>query len=235
MRNALNSSRNPADASIDAVLPGVHDRLAALQNSVETTRTTLTDRMMTMCSDLKDHVDELNKSSRLELAAQFATVAVNLVEGQHGRKAEREAPLLGTLGRQEEEEEHSDLARVSGHRMSHSPGSITSLYNEYYGLEFYEGVPIEGGIAEVEKIYKNKWRKNYIGGELMHFSRIQRIIKAVNDKVKGGTELCKVLEEYDGLFNDEQKSLSRMIAALKVKGGIITFCRSKRDAAGSAP
>jgi hypothetical protein len=89
----------------------------------------------------------------------------------------------------------------------------------------------------VERLYKNKWRKKYIGGELMHFSRIQRIIKAVDNKGKGGTELCKVLEEYDEydvMFNDEQKSLSRIIAALRVKGGIITSSCSTRDAAGKS-
>jgi hypothetical protein len=83
MQHALSSSRNPADASVEAVLPGVHDRLTALQNSVETTRTMLTDRTTSMCTDMKDHVNEWNRSSPLELATQFQL-------GRRTRKTDRE-------------------------------------------------------------------------------------------------------------------------------------------------
>jgi hypothetical protein len=80
MKQALSNARNPAEASIEAVLPGVHDRLSALQNYVNsTTRTTIMDRLTNMCSDLMNHIQELNQHSRLELASKFAAAAASLV------------------------------------------------------------------------------------------------------------------------------------------------------------
>jgi hypothetical protein len=74
MRQALSDARNPAEASVKAVLPGVHDRLSALQNSVNSTKTTVMDWLTNLCSDLMNHVQELNQHSRLELASVAASL-----------------------------------------------------------------------------------------------------------------------------------------------------------------
>jgi hypothetical protein len=81
------NTNNPTDASVEAVLPGVHDRLAAIQNTVEGTRTTLNERISMMCADLKEHVNKLNMHTRLQLASHVAMVAANLV--QEGRKGDK--------------------------------------------------------------------------------------------------------------------------------------------------
>jgi hypothetical protein len=51
--------------------------------------------------------------------------------------------------------------------------------------------------------------------------------------VKGGTELSKVLEDFDVMFKFEFKSLSRMITAFKCKG-LITASYSTKEATGSS-
>jgi hypothetical protein len=70
-------ARSPAEASVEVVLSQVHNRLSALQNSVNSTRTTVMDWLTNLCSDLMNHVQELNQHSRLELALQFAAVAAS--------------------------------------------------------------------------------------------------------------------------------------------------------------
>jgi hypothetical protein len=235
MRLALNNACNPAEASIEAVLPGVHDRLAALQNAVEGTRTTLTERLTSLSTDLRSHVNEMTTSTRLELATNFATMAASLVEGA-GKQAEKQAEKQAVavpISTTERVGCTSDFDRVQGHRMSRQPVSIKRLYHEYYGLEYYCNVPIEGGIAAAERLFKNSWRKNYIGGEVQHVSRVQRIIKAVDDMVEGGAELWKVLDIFEDMFRAESNSLSRMINTLKAKG-LITSSRSTRVAGSSS-
>jgi hypothetical protein len=61
------------------VLPGVHNWLADIQNSVNGTRTSVMDRMNKMCTVLMNHVEDLNKNTKLQLAEQFAAVVESLV------------------------------------------------------------------------------------------------------------------------------------------------------------
>jgi hypothetical protein len=233
MRIALSNTNNPADASVEAILPGVHDRLAAIQNSVDGTRTTLTERISTMCADLKEHVNELNTHTRLQLASHFATVATNLVlDGRTGDKVDKVDGTVLTQGVTRLVGGRSEFERVQGHRMTRSPLSITSLYEEYYGMNHFSGIPIEGGIAAAERVYKTSWRKHYFGGEIQHFSRMQRIVKAVDDAVRGGNALSEVLEQFDLKFQTELKSLSRMVTYLK-KQGAITSKASATEAGSS--
>jgi hypothetical protein len=80
MRQELSSTSNLAEASVEAVLSEVHDRLAAIQNSGNGTRTSVKDRMNTMCTDLMNHVEDLNQNTKLQLAEQFAAVAASLLD-----------------------------------------------------------------------------------------------------------------------------------------------------------
>jgi hypothetical protein len=236
MRCALSDARNPAEASVESVLPGVHDRLAALQSSVNGTKTTVMDRLTNLCSDLMNHVQELNNHSRLELASQFAAVAANLVKQTytvtdgtiHQVRKELLAAQVGDNEGGTEDDQNEEFKRAVGHRMTRgNPSSITRLYYEFYGMEYYSGVPIQGGVAAAEAKFRTRWRQDYKAAEITHLNRVTRIAKAVNMVVEEGRPIKTVLEDFDNVFKEEQLSISRMVVALKTRG-VISSRRSPK-------
>ena len=47
---------------------------------------------------------------------------------------------------------------------------VREIYWEFHGLEKFEGVPIEGGVAAAELKYKFAWRKSYNKTTSKHFA-----------------------------------------------------------------
>ena len=74
----------------------------------------------------------------------------------------------------------------------------------------YDGVPIVGGLAEMDRRYKRKWRSGDIGYQRA-FSRLQQICKAVEIEVGKGKSLEAVLDDLDELFVEKEcKGLEKM-------------------------
>ena len=44
----------------------------------------------------------------------------------------------------------------------YNPTSFRSVYEEFHGIGEYDGVPIVGGLAEMDRRYKRKWRSGDI-------------------------------------------------------------------------
>lgn len=92
----------------------------------------------------------------------------------------------------------AELARVQGAQFSFRSSNtkrlnIIRMYKEYYGLAEFSGRPIGGGFAELEKKYKNKWRKDsYSKSDGVFFSRVKQLV--VGLAVSSGTE--------EGVIND---------------------------------
>ena len=76
------------------------------------------------------------------------------------------------------------------------PRSFRAVYEEFHGMGEYDGVPIAGGLAEMDRRYKTKWRSGDIGYQRA-FSRMQQICKAVEIEVENGKMLDVVLDEFD--------------------------------------
>ena len=60
--------------------------------------------------------------------------------------------------------------------------SLSEIYQEFYGLEAYEGVPIAGGFAALDKKYKTKWRPGYSPSDQNFFSRVNALLKGIATK-----------------------------------------------------
>jgi hypothetical protein len=222
MRQELAARSNPAEASLEAVLPGFHNQLAALQNSVNGTRTSVMYKMSRMCTEFMTHIEDLKENTRLELASQFTKVATSLLRKSVTASdtsvdvvtvdRKRTTSILGG---------DVDFEKAKGYLLSRgNPVSLTRPYYEYYGMEYYSGGLIDGGVAAAEAKFKNCWWSDYKPGESTHFNRVTRIIKAVDMMVKEGGNLEKVLDILDGVFKSEQFSISRMVVALKSQGVI---------------
>ena len=91
---------------------------------------------------------------------------------------------------EEEQEEMDEFDRIENKQMKamvHDRLDLRAMFNEYYGMEEYENIPIEDGFDGLEIKYKNKWRKGFPSKDVQKFTRIKRIANAI--KVNGGIDM----------------------------------------------
>jgi hypothetical protein len=62
---------------------------------------------------------------------------------------------------------------------------VQRTYDEWYGREFFENIPIMGGISELESQFKRTWRSAFPAAEDKRFSRMSRmsqVITGINNR-----------------------------------------------------
>jgi hypothetical protein len=88
---------------------------------------------------------------------------------------------------------------VMKHKSIHTP------YYEWYGLETYTNTPVVGGIAFLERMYKTKWRQHFSPAEKQYFSRLQKVVRAIDKQSKReAKEPEEILDDWDALYRGRQ-------------------------------
>jgi hypothetical protein len=115
------------------------------------------------------------------------------------------------------------LPGTTNHQFYRSHKSVQSFYNEYYGLEDFDGVPISGGLLAMEEKFGAKWRKSVRGGA-KHMSRLKAVMRAIADMtVLEGGSIDRSIVVLDGVFQYKgvdggKKRLSNLVNILKKQG-----------------
>jgi hypothetical protein len=118
------------------------------------------------------------------------------------------------------------MARPHSLVMKHK--SIHTIYYKWYGLENYKNSPVEGGIASLEKQFKTKWRVNFSPAEKQHFSRLQKVIKGIEEQGRcEAKEPDKILKEWDGLYQNEAKSSVTKILQIIQEMGLVIMRKAR--------
>jgi hypothetical protein len=135
--------------------------------------------------------------------------------------------------------EEADAPACFGHKvlMGYSPAnSIFEVYNEYYGIEEFNGKPIEGGLHAMEQQYGIKWRKvgtYWTSAEQKHFSRIKCIIAGVENAVAQGQEKLVVLRMLQHIYQGDRTkrgtNLAGCVTYLQEQGYLEKKARNKRS------
>ena len=89
---------------------------------------------------------------------------------------------------QERQQEVSDeLERVKRHQLRHKHLSVRSIWDEYYGLGEFKGVPIDGGIIALEAKYKTAWRNGKGTANRMSVAvgRSKMVVAAIQQPARG--------------------------------------------------
>lgn len=132
--------------------------------------------------------------------------------------------LAGSAG--EEDTEFNRIQHVRMRAFDAPKLVLKELYKEYYGLEEYAGIPIEGGFNGLELKYKAKWRRNWAGRCLgKRFNRISKIVKAVHQS-----------ERTDAFFEMYQEKLNTGLSTLECqmkKDGMIESGKPRKKRSGS--
>ena len=164
MRTVLSTSVSPMDYNVQAVLPGVNSRLNALQHQ--------NDQMLRLVQQQQQQQQQLlqfQQSANAKLALMLEKIGLGFVgvadslragtsneyERPSVRRRIQEEPTRTTTTNNDGDELH----QVIGHPLVVKHYNLQSMYDEWFGLNKFEGKPIAGGIAALEKKYKTQWRK----------------------------------------------------------------------------
>jgi hypothetical protein len=229
MREALQGAEDPMDHNVESVLPGVHTRLATMQNEISGVR----GDMQRVASHFGEVSTSLNDVKGLlegrdtELAAHLLQLASRLCPNCPEPRSS--PPMLAimptadaaTLPEQAMMLEASDSAGMvmpTGHHLRAKHSTIYTLYHEWFGLEDFGGIPVSGGIDFCERQWKSKWRPHFNAAEKQHFSRVKAIILAIEAKQeRESVEVEVALDEFEAIFggSEVKKSTANMAKWLK--------------------
>jgi hypothetical protein len=97
--------------------------------------------------------------------------------------------------------------------------SVMEMFDEWNGTDSYHNRPIVGGIAELNRLYKSQWRKDYNGAQKMLFSRVQRVCLSIEEAISNGGNKDTILQQYNDVFiNDAKAGISHLVVALQSRG-----------------
>ena len=93
------------------------------------------------------------------------------------------------------------------------------MHDEWFGLNNFAGIPICGGIEQMEQQYKNRWRIGYDNAQTKHFSRFSIVIKVIKARAATGELASDVVAQLDVIFSScRKRSLAIFCDSLKEKG-----------------
>ena len=217
---------SPLDLSIEAVLPGVHARMAAQQADLLALRESMVGMEENM-SLLRTGVATLLERDNV-LTSLFSQMAMVMSSSAntYAAMARISSPFpQGQEQQQQQQENKDESVDVTSHPpSSHQPRpkhmSLVTLYQEWYGLGDFDGIPIAGGIESMERKMKSRWRKHFSGAQKKSFSRTKDVIDGINRRVQtSNLTLEAVIDEWDVLYRGEWKcSTYKMSEWLKDNG-----------------
>lgn len=223
-----------ARGQIDKALRGMNKRFDCLEAKWEKREDGLVTRIR---QTLKETVTD--EFSRIDLAGQLADnfdLAASAIRGGSPSAMRNVGESSKAVRGASSEEE--DAPACFGHKakMGYSPSdSIFEIYDEYYGLKFFVGVPIAGGLHAMEEQYGTKWRKvgvYWTSADQKHFSRIKSIMVGVEKGVANGRDEMELLRQLDHIYNGDNNkkgtNLAGCVTYLQEEGLLERKQRQKR-------
>jgi hypothetical protein len=208
----------------------VHQRLVANQREVVSLRTFVT----TEFSNLGSQILEAFANQELAIQErdhQTGEAYLSLAQRLLGEGRLTNCPSPNSLGvlearNSDNDDDNSTTNRVMArpHSLVMKHKSIFTIYYEWYGLENYANTPVEEGIALLEARFKTKWRAHFSPAEKTYFSRLQKVIKGIQEQGRRkAKEPDKILEEWDTLYQKEAKSsVTKMSQIIQEMGLVVT-------------
>jgi hypothetical protein len=233
MKAHLVGSVDPAIQTIDTALPGLNARFDALQAQQHETLSTV-----------KTMLQELGEQPRLLLetvaagARQAGLTFANVVsppptQAAHGRTSPTTTPVAMPPGTAAE-------LCLQGPQLSAYHDYVSDLWEEWHGIGNYTDKPCPSGFEQLEQKVGSQWRRSYSAAANIRFSKLQRIVKAIKQRIAGDAgrvphALPVVLEEYDGIWDTSNGSPSNMVQALQDCGEIRRKTRKKKGTEPPSP
>jgi Transcriptional activator of glycolytic enzymes len=160
-------------------------------------------------STLAAHVQSQAELQKKDVALEIARVALEhiLRSGGGGAAAtppqRPPSPLAAPAAEDPGPDDERDDVTIYKHATIHQrnqPTSVSSIYEEYYGIGNFKDRPMVGGFAGLEEKFKMKWRE----GDTSYnraFLRMKQIVDCIdNEATTSGRPVADVLKQIDELF-----------------------------------
>jgi hypothetical protein len=206
---------SPLNHSVEAVLPGLHQRWSQTHNLV----TGLKGDVVSIRTDLKESVQRMELSNRSQKEAMSDFLI------QFGQSLREDGPrpaltLESSPSPMEEDELPSSSPPTTRYNLKQTHESVSEMFNEWWGLGSFENQPIRGGFEALERLHRSRWRKHFDGGQVKYISRVRIVLQALNTLAEmEGYSLESALNEFDVAYKGEcKKYITKMEAFVKGKG-----------------
>jgi hypothetical protein len=244
MQQELNNNDSPLDAHLQAVLPGVHQRMELHRQELSCLRgdvgrlTTAVETNTQVMTDKVDDIIQMNEEKNAALGRMHIMVGSRLL----GQQVLEKAACGGDECDEESNKSPSSSPPSSPRRplppprpngtedeecpkyhLNPQPRSFYALYNEWYGGgPDFEDVPVPGGIAALEEKFKARWRRHFKSHEVKEFSRRRMCINAIEVyATREGVSQAKAIDKLNDIFEQEAKRKVPCMANLMQRMGLI--------------
>ena len=211
MKSAIDLEESPLDANLEKVMPGIRQWHSTHNANVERIRQGL--------EALANKIDDVAVKARQEREESDRRLADSLfVMANHlsGSTVCETFPLVQVGQKDVDVEVNESLTEnASGiFRMIVKHGSLSDLWNEWYGLENFDDG--EGGIAGRNKKHGRKWRKHL---SAQQYSRTQRVVQAINKYSEvHNVPTEEAVYDLEEAFANVGFSVAKMVDYCKAKG-----------------
>jgi hypothetical protein len=230
MRSSLSSlgAESPLNLNLEAVLPGLHNRLGSLESTVSAGFSDLkkwqhgVDDMVRQNGSMV-RANQQNASELVSLASRLLLRDGEMGAGGGAGQASSSAPRFNSQQQaaaandknDDDDDDHNaaNFELAKRHKLMPRHCSLYTVFYEWYGLESSKDQPIVGGFKKCEQLFKSSWRKGHSPAQKKHFSRLKKIIEGLQRKAANdGLAMEEVVEVLAATFSKYCKnSLSKMV------------------------
>jgi hypothetical protein len=201
MRNSILNYRNPADATLETVMPGMNNRLNLLLSEVRHGRQQvekLNERFDNFVSEyqqmtygLHQHFCDSQISTRTMYAQSLRSLADQLDTPVHFNNSSIKELATGahhsivqrsnkSVPAESPRPEMGSMIPLGfNHALQEKHVSVQDMYDKWFGLGTFVNVPVEGGINGMEAKYKSLWRRDFSTANSKRFSRLKNVVNTL--------------------------------------------------------
>jgi hypothetical protein len=230
MKNAVAGETVPFDAQLHAVLPGLQERQTFLVNEQRRYYELLLSNQQHFHEQHLIQTGNLIRHCFQQQWQSMGNMIQNFGHGLQSYSFQMQMQRASASTTSPSASKTSATAATSttaltpqhspsgyGHRPSKTFDSVQAMYDEYFGLNAFDGVPIKGGLDALEKRFKTCWRQDFTPGEVQHYSRFCRVVKTVVGIQQSGKTIDNAIKELEPLYSAANKKLSTFVEKLKSK------------------
>jgi len=268
MHNVVSASENPLDASLEVVLPGVHERLNALQSGMNSMQShgQMLNTMVAQLQQLQTSQSAgfYHQATGYRYMMQHCLQDIGRITQDFGRNLTEVAPAMSEtaftqhfgrptgestgdqtspsqpeatgLSCQQLAGNGQQLTGIGVHFPSNIQGpvfppsrvenihvvipatfrSVLQMKQFWYGEGDFIGLPIPGGIREMNSRFDSKWRTALAKSEKTRYSRISTVMETIA-KCSGGSEneIESTIAQFEGWYTRHcKKKVSNLVRYL---------------------
>ena len=182
MRQELEKGTDQVRATVEEAMPGVNRHFDELYKRIGA-HERKTDAGLAVSLRVLEEINKVKKLFSVGIEKAALVLANSIATGNKGREQKKEEE-------EEEEEEKREEAStqgegglhvVVGYQLVEKFLCVQDMVDCWKGKGRFYNMPIEGGLEEAEKRFRNRWRKGMSSAEQQRYSRFKRIVVSCGD------------------------------------------------------